>query len=45
MIGVRLIRLLVLLMLALPLGACGKKSPPEPPTDAGRSFPAQYPRR
>lgn len=34
--------LIAVLMLAAPLGACGKKAPPEPPSGK-KDFPRTYP--
>ncbi|MCH9049796.1 MAG: hypothetical protein IIA72_01745 [Proteobacteria bacterium] len=43
---VRIVTLLVIVcVLALPLGACGKKASPEPPPGKQSEFPRQYPRR
>ena len=40
----RTIRLaLAVAMLALPLMSCGKKGPPEPPTDQPLTYPQAYP--
>jgi hypothetical protein len=33
-----------LLLLALPLAACGKKAAPVPPTDEPNTYPRTYPR-
>jgi predicted small lipoprotein YifL len=37
--------LLVLLAAALPLAACGRKGPPEPPEGADPKVPRRYPTR
>ncbi len=43
---VRIVTLLVIaFVLALPLGACGKKASPEPPPGKQSEFPRQYPLR
>lgn len=31
------------LMMGLAVAACGKKGPPEPPTDKGYEYPRDYP--
>jgi predicted small lipoprotein YifL len=42
--GSRLLALaLTAMLLALPLAACGKKSPPTPPPDQPQTYPGHYP--
>lgn len=41
--GVQLALALVLLALALPLAACGKKGEPGPPPGVPNTYPRQYP--
>lgn len=38
-------RLLLALAFATPLAACGRKGDPEPPENADRRYPRQYPAR
>jgi predicted small lipoprotein YifL len=38
-------RALLALVLALPLAACGRKGPPDPPEDADPKAPRRYPTR
>lgn len=38
-------RVALLLLLALPLAACGRKGPPEAPEDADPKAPRRYPTR
>ena len=33
----------LVMMLGLSVAACGKKGPPEPPTDKGYQYPRDYP--
>jgi len=40
----RLVLLAALLLLALPLAACGKKGAPQPPADEPNTYPRTYPR-
>ena len=42
--GSRLLALaLAALLLALPLAACGKRGPPQPPTNEPQTYPGKYP--
>ncbi len=40
-----MLTLAMLFLLLAPLGACGKKSPPEPPEGEEITYPRSYPRR
>lgn len=37
--------LLVVVVLAVPLAACGKKNGPVPPPDQPQTYPGQYPKQ
>ncbi|MHA1114139.1 MAG: LPS translocon maturation chaperone LptM [Alphaproteobacteria bacterium] len=41
----RVLFVLVILALAAPLAACGKKAPPEPPSGKESTYPKTYPSR